>query len=380
MTCDPDEPPLARFDVLVVGGGPAGSTLGVMLARAGRDVVVAERTDFETERPGETVPPDTAWALAAAGLDTGLLDDGHLPNPGVLSAWGAGEPLETDFLFQPQGDGRHLDRRRFDRALVESARAAGARVLTSTTVSALRRRDAGWVATLTRDGRSIVAEARYLVLATGRDAFVPCHGFGRRIVVDRLVALAAYVDVEGLDVGDRRLVVEATAEGWWYTAPLPGGRRVITWITDADEAAAATPVDRRALWTRRRASAVHVTRACPRTPECARVVAFSATVAHADSVVGPGWARVGDAALAPDPLSGQGVVGAILSAGALASSLAPIATAALASHADQRLETAHAARCAEHQMMRARLYGAPAPGRLGAFWRRRPTHPVAAPR
>ena len=57
-----------------------------------------------------------------------FLAAGHLPSPGVLSVWGEEELYQTHFIFNPYGQGWHLDRQRFDAMLAQAARQAGARL------------------------------------------------------------------------------------------------------------------------------------------------------------------------------------------------------------------------------------------------------------
>jgi flavin-dependent dehydrogenase len=149
-------PTTADWDVLVVGGGPAGTSTALELTRCGSlSVLVVERTDYDRPRIGETLSP------AARGLLDHLRasadGDGHLPAYGTSAVWGSAELATRDFLMTPFGAGWHLDRRRFDERLAAAARESGAEVW--------RRSRMG---DLIRDGDGIAASVRHCATATTR--------------------------------------------------------------------------------------------------------------------------------------------------------------------------------------------------------------------
>src|SRR4051812_46217267 len=132
------------FDVLILGGGPAGCAAAIALARAGRPVAVLERTRYADDRVGETLAPEVSPWLARLGAAEALRAVPGVESPGVVSLWGGAAPGETDFLFNPYGPGRHVDRTRLDAALADAAEAVGAVVVRGFAPARCRRTADGW--------------------------------------------------------------------------------------------------------------------------------------------------------------------------------------------------------------------------------------------
>src|SRR5207247_1132678 len=76
--------------------------------------------------------------------------------------------------------------------------------------------------------------ARAVVDATGRAGRVARSQGARRHRLDRPVAVHWLLEANGAADVDSTTLVEAVAEGWWYTTPVPDGRRVTAFLTDGD--------------------------------------------------------------------------------------------------------------------------------------------------
>src|SRR5215472_18492082 len=107
-------------DLVVIGGGPVGSTLGLLLARGGRRVVVLEKGRLPRDKAcGEGLLPSGTRVLASAGID--LAAEGFPPVTGVRYRLEGGASVRGDLR---SGMGRGVRRLRFDALLAERAAAA----------------------------------------------------------------------------------------------------------------------------------------------------------------------------------------------------------------------------------------------------------------
>ncbi len=295
-----------QIEVVVIGGGPAGAVAALTLARQGVGVALL---DAGRRHPpvGETLPPAIRPVLDRLELRAAVAAEGHLPSIGNWSAWGSAEPLGHDFLFNRFGHGWHLDRRRFDALLREAARSAGAQVAVGTAVAASEPLAGGGFRIGLADGKQITT--RFVLDASGRSASFARQRGVRRHALDRMVALVGYV-VRRADADDEpaATLVEAAADGWWYSAPLPQDRLVTMFMTDADVARAAGASTQ--AWLDRLAAAPH-------TAE--RALRYGAGLAGPPTIVpaassrlerfgGEDWLAIGDAAATQDPLSSEGIL------------------------------------------------------------------------
>lgn len=98
------EPQVDEHQVVIAGGGPAGMMLGLLLARAGIDVLVLEKhADFLRDFRGDTVHPSTLQILRELGLLEAFLARPHQKVFGIAGTFG-GVPVKlADFRHLPAG-------------------------------------------------------------------------------------------------------------------------------------------------------------------------------------------------------------------------------------------------------------------------------------
>lgn len=353
----------SRCDVAVVGGGPAGAAAAIALRRAGLSVALVEGTRYELPRPGEALPPAVRPILAGLGLPMPD-DDWALASFGIQSAWGSAELWAGPFLVSPYGDGAHVDRTKFDASLTDVAETLGATVLRSTRVTRCAPHDErAW--RLSAGGAELIAAG--VICASGRETRLVRELGARRRVIDRLVGVT--VEYSDDRDGGGATLVEATRDGWWYSAPLPGPGRVAVFMTDADICR-----KRRyhvpARWAEAIAATRHVRELVDGLPMVSRPRVAAAASHRLTRTDAPGrWLAAGDTAMGVDPLSGTGVLRALLTGEAAGTAMAHwlVGDDAPVAAYERWLDT----RFADYARERAAHYALESRWPDSPFWRRR---------
>ncbi|SMF20322.1 Dehydrogenase (flavoprotein) [Tistlia consotensis] len=357
--------PVAVVPVAVVGGGLAGAAACLRLAQLGLRPLWIGPAAEAGDRPGEHLAPAARPLLATLGALALLERPGHRPANALLSAWGGPRLAERNAILHLEGPGRVLDRPAFERDLAALALASRAQRVEA----ALEAADCAEGVWRLRAGGS-EARARFLLDASGRAAVV-ARSRTQRFRADRLAALWAFLEQDpASDVEPTpATLIEAAPDGWWYAALLADGRLALDWFSDPDllppDATRGTAA-LEALLAGSRQVGRWIAEAGFRLAAPRLASAGTTWLAPA---AGEGWAAVGDAAAAFDPLSSHGMTTALwtaitaaeAAAAALAGDPAPLA----------RYAAAVAAGVQDFLAARSRLYAAEPRFAERPFWQRR---------
>ena len=292
-----------HVELAVVGGGPAGGTVAVQLARRGHSVALFEAGEYSESRVGETLPPEINPLLRQLGLWEVFLESTPLESPGIISFWGSTAPAELDFIRNPYGSGWHVDRRRLDACIVDEAERSGVAVRRSTRVSAVEKFAAGW---RLRTSAGDECTSDVLIDATGRSGLRIPGVSPRRAIDDALVGVWFRFARENAE-RDQRALIESAPDGWWYSSPLPDGDIVATYITERQN-----EMQPAAILAELTDAPATRARLGHSTLITARVMPVLSSLR--EELTGSQWCAVGDAACTYDPLSGLGVLSAMQSA------------------------------------------------------------------
>ncbi len=321
------------YDAVIIGGGPAGSTAGAYLSRAGLRVLIVEKECFPRFHIGESVMPVSNAILRETGVWDKVTQAGFMPKYGAEFHAGNRSVLPKhvefakgmvpglDFTYQ-------VERSRFDQILLRHAEELGCTVREETKAVAVqgagRQGADGYDITLqpaanprgSREGEVTVRGA-YLLDASGRDT-----RFAKPIKTapadpDLNKRIAIYAHFRGVKRTAGRaggnIVIVRHEDGWGWLIPLDGERTSVGVVTTAERMRASrlkpekvfqqTVADSHRMGTA-------MADAVPDSP-------FHATADYnyrARRFAAPRLLLVGDSACFLDPMFSTGVFVALLSA------------------------------------------------------------------
>jgi flavin-dependent dehydrogenase len=292
--------------VAVLGGGPAGAATALALRREKYSVILIERSEHRDVRIGETLPPTARPLLTSLGVWDRFLAENPSRSFAVRSTWGQPHLQDNDFIFNPHGCGWHVDRARFDAMLARAAEDAGACVCRGARLISFEESGNDWRIEIASSG-SRMFRTRLAVDATGRTAWLAHRQGAKRISYDYLVGVVSSFSPgpQDQDTGHYTLI-ESVEDGWWYSALLPNSDVVTAYMTDADLYAKGSRAEAN-YWRRKFRHTKHTSRRVNRLVLASGPLVVAANSSQIDRVAADNWLAVGDAAMAFDPLSGQGI-------------------------------------------------------------------------
>ncbi len=231
MSASPAPPaPNDRCDVLVIGGGPAGSTIAALLAERGLDVVVIEKDRHPRFHIGESLLPLNLPLFDRLGVRGEVEAIAMLKYGAQFCSAEHGRSLTFDFGTQldPSWPYAYQVRRsEFDHLLLKTCAARGARVHEGTRVAAVEfGPDEVAVTTADEAGGAARFGARFLVDASGRDTFLAARlGLKRRNAKHSSAAIFGHFTGAERQPGreEGNISIFWFPHGWLWFIPLRDG-------------------------------------------------------------------------------------------------------------------------------------------------------------
>ena len=332
-------------DVLVIGGGPAGSAAATMLARQGWQVLLLERERFPRDHVGESLLPASIPILEELGVLPAVESQGFVKKLGATMVWGRDKEPWSWFFGETNRRNPHsyqVWRPTFDHLLLDNAASNGVEVRqgwrATEVLLAPQPRHSGEsrnpdplppqqlpggepqhpaVRCFGEAGEEHLIPARFVVDASGQNGLL-----GRQLDLRRwdesfrnLAVYAYYQGAERLPPpADTNIFIESYTHGWLWTIPLHTGQASVGAVVDQrigeeqirelglqrflDEQLAQAPYTAGMLSNARRVSGTFIVKdwsyAC-------------------DNIAGDGYVLAGDAACFIDPLFSSGVHLALMS-------------------------------------------------------------------
>jgi len=165
-----------KSDIIVIGGGPSGSTISTLLARKGLSVTLFEKEKFPRPHVGESLLPFCYPIFKELGV-LEEMEKRFIRKPGACFANQDGEN-EMTYCFNKVLDKNmslsfHVRRDEFDQLLLENSRKNGVNVHEENRVTKVNTDDKICkVSTVDKSGAKLDYEASFIIDATGRDCFI----------------------------------------------------------------------------------------------------------------------------------------------------------------------------------------------------------------
>jgi FADH2-dependent halogenase len=302
------------LDVIVIGGGPAGSTAATLLAQQGLSVTLLERERFPRFQIGESLLPYNNDLFARLGVTSQLEQGDYFPKYGAYFVTGDGQHgyrfRFDQRLDDPYRNSFQVKRSEFDHLLLKNAEKHGVDVRQETPVTSID---------LSNPEKAVVngeLEARFVIDASGHGSVVGHRVAGREDVqsLRKIAFFAHYTGVPrdpGRDAGNTVIVI--LRDSWFWMIPITKEIMSVGLVVDRDhflrcglepealleQTIAATP------WVRARMEPAN---------RVSQVYARKDFSFRMKQLVSTNYALIGDAAGFLDPIFSTGVFMAMKSA------------------------------------------------------------------
>ncbi|MEM1320979.1 MAG: NAD(P)/FAD-dependent oxidoreductase [Bacteroidota bacterium] len=223
----------STYDLIVIGGGPAGSTMATLMSRRGYQVLVLEKEQFPRPHVGESMLSKSYYLFE----DLGVLEEmtkRYARKPGIVFSNTDGSHLtEWDFSKIIENDSSlsfNVNRADFDQLLLENSRTAGAEVWEKAQVTAVDlayTEDQVLVSGFREGTVSFEVKGKFLIDASGQGSFMGTRLKSKQPLAkesNRLAISSHWVEVDydtELAKGNLKIVhLDIEGGGWMWMIPV----------------------------------------------------------------------------------------------------------------------------------------------------------------
>lgn len=314
---DMTSPDTQTYDCVIIGGGPAGSTVGTLLADQGHRVLILERDSFPRHHVGESLMPQTFSTFERLGMLDKLRKSDFPRKQSVQFVSGEGKDSQP-FYFTDRDPNEwsitwQVARDQFDCMMLENAEEHGAEIRQNVrVVKVLFDGDRAIGVVAQEDESTSDISARVVVDATGT-ATVLSRQLGIRRPEEHLKNGAIYAYYKGAQRDQGRnsgatiIIHTPDKKGWFWFIPLPDDVASVGLVAPPSHLFTGRGDDPLATFESQVANCPGIERRLSQAKRVSGVHVTSDFSYRSTRVAGHGWVLVGDAYAFLDPIYSSGV-------------------------------------------------------------------------
>ncbi len=314
---------MSDVDVVVIGGGPAGSTTSTLIAQNGHKVRLFEREKFPRFHIGESLIPETYWVLKRLNMLPKMRNSPFVEKVSVQFVSQHGKISEpfyfTDHNPHECSQTWQVLRSEFDLMMLNNAREHGVDVQEGVRVREVlfEGERAVGVRVQYEDGRLEEVSAKVVVDASGQTAFIG-NKFNLLVKDPELKKGAVWTYWKGAlrdpgrDGGATLVIQTKGKKGWFWYIPLHNDIMSVGIVRAFDELFAGNR-DHELIYNEEVEGCEEITRRLSNATRCDKYYATKDYSYKSKQCAGDGWVLVGDAHGFLDPLYSSGVLLALKS-------------------------------------------------------------------
>lgn len=307
---------LEKTEILIIGGGIAGCIAAISLAD-NYQVTIVDKLAQPAERVGESLAPACQRIFKKLNIleheSNELKQQLYINNLGMQSYWGSNQVQFVDYLRNPDGPSKSLDRKNFENYLRTLVTQHNVNCLWGYRFQNSNYDKSIWNIKVKpedkREKETQIISAKLVIDATGRNShFTRSLGI-QRTHFDKLIS--CWISLPNKETNGMSTIASDEL-GWWYSAVTPNKKRILSFQTDADLVDRAT-LKNKESFLQLVGSNIIMKKLIQSVPF--ETINFHGTVSanstRLNTVAGNQWVALGDAAISFDPLSSQGMFNAM---------------------------------------------------------------------